>query len=355
MALIRTDYGLIYNTDGSLCATLLPEGGVAVTEGTENLVTNPKRSSVGNNDHQKVEDTGETYLGCKIFKTTKITSSTPGNQLCAISIADGETYTASIYQKCLFNAGEDFAGRLTFYNTATSQVLAQVQTREVNKWERLKITYTNNTGATLNDVRVFYYPAKTQGSITLTAAPQVEKKPFDTPFVEGTRPAGILSYPELAKQFNQREFTFAAWWRPYEKIPSGQDERLFHTDTGSGAPGNFIGMRRLAGTQNLRLVFPDAAGTGAQGFTYEPPSYEANLWHFVAVVLDVPNMKVRVHLNGEFQEFTLAETPAMLDLQRFFLGCNGTIGQLNGELKNVQIINEALPVEVINNFLNPAN
>ena len=37
MALIRTDYGLIYNTDGSLCATLLPEGGVAVTEGTTNL------------------------------------------------------------------------------------------------------------------------------------------------------------------------------------------------------------------------------------------------------------------------------------------------------------------------------
>jgi hypothetical protein len=38
MALVRTDYGLIYNDDGSLCATLLPEGGVAVEEGTENLI-----------------------------------------------------------------------------------------------------------------------------------------------------------------------------------------------------------------------------------------------------------------------------------------------------------------------------
>mgnify|MGYP000890505950 FL=1 len=39
MALVRTDYGLIYNDDGSLCATLLPEGGVAVEEGTTNLLT----------------------------------------------------------------------------------------------------------------------------------------------------------------------------------------------------------------------------------------------------------------------------------------------------------------------------
>jgi len=36
MSIIRTDAGLIYNTDGSLCVTLLPEGGVAIDE--ENII-----------------------------------------------------------------------------------------------------------------------------------------------------------------------------------------------------------------------------------------------------------------------------------------------------------------------------
>src|SRR5690554_1422704 len=345
---IKTEYGLV--SGNNLCATLLPEGGVSVAEGTTNLVNNPTEWMVGASpSRQVVEDTGERYLGCKISKTTKIASDTPASQLCAISIADGETYTASIYQKCLYNAEEDFAGRLVFYNYATSQFLAQVETREVNKWERLKITYTNNTGATLNNVLVYYYPARTQGSITLTAAPQVEKKPYDTPFTDGTRAAGILPYHNLAPQLNQRQFTFTAWWRPYLELGT-LNARIFQVEE-SPVIGRRIVLQRENTTQNLNLLLPNAAGNGNQVFTFIPSAaYAANTWHFVAVVVDVANMTARIHLNNEYEEFTLPETPAMLDLKRFYLGCVGATAQLNGDLRGVLLRPYAVSPETISTW-----
>jgi len=188
---------------------------------------------------------------------------------------------------------------------------------------------------------------------------QLEQKTYAIPSVDGTRPDGILSYPELAKQFNQREFTFVAEWRPYSELGTGPsdtgNERFFHIDTGHNTQGNRYMLARIYNTQQLRFSVPRADGATEQHFSFQPSIYEANQWYFIACVLDVKSMKCRIHLNNEYQEFTLSGTPAMLDLQRFFLGCIGTGGQLNGELKNVQIINEALPIEVINNFLNPAN
>jgi len=59
-------------------------------------------------------------------------------------------------------------------------------------------------------------------------------------------------------------------------------------------------------------------------------------------------MKCRIHLNGEFQEFTLSETPALLGIQRFFLGCVGAEGQLNGELSYVRLLPYSVSAEQIN-------
>src|SRR5690606_1889013 len=57
MPLVQTDYGLIYNTNGSLCVTLRPGegrfgGAVAVEEGTTNLIPSNMLKFEGWSRHQ---------------------------------------------------------------------------------------------------------------------------------------------------------------------------------------------------------------------------------------------------------------------------------------------------------------
>src|SRR5690606_33267713 len=73
--------------------------------------------------------------------------------------------------------------------------------------------------------------------------PQIEEKPFATPFVDGIRPVGTLSYHDLAKHFNQREFTFACWWRPYLELEA-QTARIFEVNERSVQFGRRITLRR---------------------------------------------------------------------------------------------------------------
>ena len=64
-------------------------------------------------------------------------------------------------------------------------------------------TFTTPTAPVqLQDLRVVA-PAKGNGLRS-----QEEPKPFATPFVEGTRPAGILSYPDLDKTLQPARIHF---------------------------------------------------------------------------------------------------------------------------------------------------
>ena len=354
MALVRTDYGLIYNTDGSLCATLLPEGGVAVTEGTTNGIQNGNFATGDftgwttwnpeNGNKSIVTRDGIKYAKIESFGWLAFGIQSTKN----ISVQPGDKVTVSFRVR----------GKKPNYAYLMLSITPNVPIGSLIKYTDLpngesigEYTWTADRAADVGFL--FAYAAGTPKSGEFTYA-QLEKKPYRTPFTDGTRPAGTLSYHDLAKHFNQREFTFAAWWRPYSSVGT-QVERIFHVDNGIGGHGNMVRFMRDNNSRRLYLQIPNVDGTDTQSFGSPNIEYSAYEWQFVAAVLDVPNMKARIHLNDEYQEFTLAETPAMLDIQRFFLGCIGTGGQLNGELKNVQIINEALPIEVINNFLNPAN
>lgn len=214
---------------------------------------------------------------------------------------------------------------------------------------------TNQLNGELRDVNIFNKALSEQAvEDVFTAGPrtseftfaQLEKKPHRTPFTKSTRQNGNLPYPGIAEDFNQQTSTFVGWWKPYEFVPPGNDERLFHADTGDPEDG-FIALKRLVGTQTLRLVIPDAAGTDAQEFDFTPREYAENAWHFIACVLDVPNMRARIFLDDEYKDCLLSEIPATLDLQRFFLGCLGAEGQLNGELDNVLYVPEAVPTSTV--------
>lgn len=324
MTLIRTDYGLIYNTDGSLCATLLPEGGVAVTEETTNLCNPVYR-----------------------YTNTWTTIGYGWSRLTIINCTEGDVFTISADIRNLSQGANERWAQVSFRDSEG------IELDYHNAWDsgmsEQRLSFTT-PAAPMGTVEARVYWVSSRDGVTYQGKNfQIEKKPYRTPFTDGTRPAGVLSYPELAKQFNQHEFTFVAEWRPYSPVGT-QLERIFHVDNGIADHGKMIRFWRDNNSRRLYLQIPNVDGTGTQSFGLPSIEYSAYEWQFVAAVLDVPNMKARIHLNDEYQEFTLAETPAMLDLQRFFLGCVEKSGQLNGELKNVQIINEALPIEVINNF-----
>ncbi len=235
-------------------ATLIPGGGVAVTVGTTNLVSDPENWIPNTNEHQDTISTGEKFLGCAVAKTIKKTGSTPPSTLIYLSsIAPGETYTASIYVKHLPDVIEN--ARLIFYKESK---LASAYAKGTGDWERLEVTYTNNTGSTLEGVYVCYYPAKNQGSITFTAAPQVEKLGFATPVTTGTRPRGILSYPVINSGTEMAVIIKAS--KPELLQPTGSHHLLtLFNDVSTPYPDTFV-LFAENGVNELRFRTRDSEG-----------------------------------------------------------------------------------------------
>src|SRR5690606_32455215 len=88
--------------------------------------------------------------------------------------------------------------RLIFYDGSRT-LKAAIASRTDRGWQRLIVTYSNDNLSPIDNVRVYFYPSREAGEVTYFAAPQVEKKPFATSFVNGTRPDGILAYPIALK------------------------------------------------------------------------------------------------------------------------------------------------------------
>ncbi|MCD6381397.1 MAG: hypothetical protein J7L43_00250, partial [Candidatus Aenigmarchaeota archaeon] len=119
MALVKTDYGLVYNDDGSLCTTIreddIPFEGVksfAVEEGTENLVPNtngrPDTMNPSGSTPPTVELIQENHpFGSEVWKITFPAGSNTGYAGCRVEsdtwtmIADGSEYTMSVYIKAI--------------------------------------------------------------------------------------------------------------------------------------------------------------------------------------------------------------------------------------------------------------
>ena len=179
------DYTVTLRDDGKF------KGGVAVEEATENLVVNPQEWKIKHHSsYQTVTILDETLFGCVISEAEKVSDGTPATQVASLNIANGETYTASIYSKTISSTSSGNA-KLIFYN---GSYLASVYATKDGQWERLEVTYTNDTGEDLNNVYIYYYPPSKTGSISQASAPQLEQKPFSTSFTESSRNEGVLNY-----------------------------------------------------------------------------------------------------------------------------------------------------------------
>ncbi len=193
--------GLIHAPD-KLCATLLPDGGVAVEEGTENLVTNPF--------FQEGKSGWETTFqsGLNFWDVTEGVSWQGGKSL--VFEGYGNHLWRGIGQTIgPFAAGESITiqyvhratGHLAYPLTVRLRgISAQVDstslhTRSIGEWMLSSRTFTflENTGQF--QFELLTSSGNAPGTHIYLGGVQVEKKPFATSFVDGTRPDGILSYP----------------------------------------------------------------------------------------------------------------------------------------------------------------
>lgn len=196
----KTDYGLIYNTDGSLCATLLPEGGVAVTEGTTNLCD---PAYMYTNTWTTIDYSWDrrTYLDC-----------TAGD---IISIS------ADIRN---LSQGEDRRWGLISFRDSRDIELAKYDAMGSGMSEQ-RLSFTTPPAPVGTVEACVYWISGRAGFSHQGKNYQIEKKPYATPFVEGTRPAGSLSY-DLPVSING-DWTIAKWLElePYfmDKTLSGDN------------------------------------------------------------------------------------------------------------------------------------
>lgn len=182
MALVRTDYGLIYNTDGSLCATLLPEGGVAVEEATENLVPDGD-----------VEKTGSALISSISYALDVATFKQLEGKVLTVSIDVIDKYDGK-HVIDIYLRREDAEGGVV-EGTRSSPI------HVTSEYRRVSYTFTLPELGTITKLYLYirgntYVPGGGDNTGTYTVKnAQIENKPYDTSFVNGIRPPGRLAYP----------------------------------------------------------------------------------------------------------------------------------------------------------------
>lgn len=250
MALVRTDYGLIYNTDGSLCATLLPEGGVAVTEGTTNII-DPKPEAWSGGNGGKVEK-------IDLYKM-RVTNPTGGQwargQSSSFTVGNGETVTISGYI-------EGYAGYVTFLLRDITSGSARINL-VIDSVGYYHGTWTNDLG---NDIEcqlwlTVYGEYNPDGQQYIIADKiKAEKKPYDTPFVDGTRPAGALSYSSLLVAGKNEVAILMKLTKPQLlQTPWSHHALAIYRPTFTPLPDSFV-LFANNGTNELRFRTRDSEG-----------------------------------------------------------------------------------------------
>lgn len=274
MALVRTDYGLIYNTDGSLCATLLPEGGVAVTEETTNMIpVEGQDFSRGWYAYQGSVVTLTQNISVPEWKTTKATR---------IDITGGTALSKYVYT---INNDLDYLNNKAFVvhvrvkniginpvrvhsNRGESKVVLPGETKLVILYVEAKESSRHLQlhfgGTTAEDELSF-----------IVYQPGAEEKNFYTPFAEGTRPAGRLPY-DIPQLKGARDFTLHFKFLPYMFKETDWQQYLFSTRT-----DNYLHYYASINNSGTRLSINTALeedNTSVYARIDNPP-ININSWH----------------------------------------------------------------------------
>ena len=285
MALVRTDYGLIYNTDGSLCATLLPEGGVAVTEGTTNIA------------HGKIiyDTTPPVPVPGYPNALAKYTTTTSD----LVMTLDPEVQAHSVQAWVYMAEDWDFeTWEFRFLRNDSTVGRIPADPTKKGQWQHVKGTFTGSA----DQVEL-----RSRGNGThrgrWTAMVQIEEKPFATSFVNGSRPLGSF-------KLNRELFTVPSTISLFAKVPPTAGNTVLF-DYANTFSGTLIQVK-----PNTNVVTFQIWDTAVRATDITVPDGFFERYHCYTVVYTSEG--ARYYIDGE-QKATTTRVPS-LDRLEFSLG-----------------------------------
>jgi len=287
MALIKEPYGLVYNTDGSLCVTYrdddIPFQGVrsfGIFESTHNYIEDGDFSDfpscngyswVPNNSitmQDYVENAKLLTIGQadNIFVQREELSNPDYNGSWMI----GDTYTASVKVKILDVGIEpkSIVGLQLGTSNETDLVFADPNN---TNWQTLQLTRTPTAPV---NIRLIFWSANAKVAIKEF---QLEKKSFRTPFCLTERPTGVIDFDVTP---NANNFVINMW-RKFNNPVSFAQTAILWQDTASI---NFWVAYSYPGTNTERFQI-NINGSPAKNL-YLYPAINLMDWHMYTLIYD---------------------------------------------------------------------
>lgn len=295
MQKITTDYGLIYNTDGTLCTTYrdddVPFAGVrsfAVETATTNYWNNDITDYAYNIKSGSVTFENTVYNGRPALKCI-VTGTDPYIQMAfkhsAGNINPNDTYTASIGVAALSSeiTGLVDSAAYLYFTTLTFGGFGSVDHNWGKAGNRIYATYTRPTDDTTTSFYASVY-FKEAGTFYLYDY-QLEKKPFASSFVDGSRPTGIIAVP-FHFDLNTEDWVVSFWHKMTNTYSFANKiifsiDGVFHLNTYYPSEGKYNWVCR--NTDNV--IFRASSTT----------TVDTN-WNFIVLVKNGLNFKV--YING---------------------------------------------------------
>ena len=364
-------------------------------EPTDNFMTNPKNlvpSNFGSygfgdtNTHTQITLSDETYFGANAIKVTRLssqtymTAATTAIKLPRITFAPGEKVTFSVYAKA---GSPEVIGKimhLHIYGTKAaggnfSLGVTQTSKPMTSQWQRFEATITNNDVTDWTTTNVYLRlnsGTLSNGEYYVFSSPQLEKKGYATPFVDGVRTATLTDYSNTGKIANISATAPPTWIYDKEResgaylfnnniINFGTGNTFFPLNTftistwiktpGLGSGMSLNGIVSITYGLTLYLNSTGTVGLRMDNGTALPAitanrNLNDNQFHHIAAMFDGTNAKIFIDGNLIISSpFTGWTGSTRWPTNTATIGQennNGPIYRFNGVIDNLKIYNRAL-------------
>jgi len=309
MTLHKTDYGLVYNDDGSLCVTKrtddVPFAGTtawAVESGTTNAFQNvlfengtTSWSTGGFDDNTQLSViSNEGLFNLNAMKVERIDGTRNGAGATmsqgigtSITLTEGETVTVSWYVKGVGNTiGKTVRTHLYVKDGVNPTISTGSLYTLTDTWQRISHSVT------------WPYASTTTNIVCL---PQIEKKPFATSFVDGTRSSGRLFIPHPV-DFLTNNFVVSWWSKPIAGIFEDRTSITGITMGSTNSGYSYWHFGKADGFDRFRINLQNRGGgtvLEARSDYFNPNDFWEQ-WHYFVVTKD-DDKTFKLYVDGILQ------------------------------------------------------
>jgi len=305
MALIKEPYGLVYNTNGSVCTTVRPDqipfpgvNSFAVETATENLIQNPsfetKTGWYSFPNSYNIWTDEKSLFGSHCLKRSRLDTSDTSNDFAfqkIYNLQSGVAYTLSAY----VNVTKYIQGLFQIYGQiiytdSTAQSIPRISYNSItNGWVRKDVTFIPDPNKTIDFIYVFIHGMYSGGNFFGEAyvdGIQLEKKPFASSFVVGSRQTGglVISVEDLMFDIANDDWVISYWKYPVatrDDTQNSYNECTLGQWTDNKTKGYItFGKNKNMNKYHLGVILNNATYIGNTSYnTFNPTDYFYH-WHY---------------------------------------------------------------------------